>query len=61
MAGIEEIKGYIVVILGVALGITAVIQVISPLLTQQGSPQLLQTLGPLIVAFVAILMLFKLL
>lgn len=60
MAGIEEIKGYIVVILGVALGITAVLQVIAPLLTQQGAPQLLQTLGPLMVAFVAILLLFKL-
>ncbi|MEM0324818.1 MAG: hypothetical protein QXW35_02860 [Candidatus Aenigmatarchaeota archaeon] len=60
MAGVEEIKGYIVVILGVALGITALLQVISPIIADQNSPMLLQTLGPLMVAFVAILLLFKL-
>lgn len=60
MAGVEEIKGYIVVILGVALGITALLQVISPIIADEKAPMLLQALGPLMVAFVAILLLFKL-
>jgi len=59
MAGTEEIKSFIVAVLGVALGITALTQVVLPVLS--GSDlALLTTLGPIVVAFVSILMLMRL-
>jgi len=60
MAGVEEIKGFIVAVLGVALGITALTQAILPVFSGQNLPALMTTLGPITVAFVAILMLLKL-
>jgi len=60
MAGTEEIKSFIVAVLGVALGVTALTQAVLPTLTGSGVPTLLATLGPIVVAFVAILMVMRL-
>jgi len=60
MAGVEEIKTFIIAVLGVALGVTALLQVILPTITQSGAPAILTALGPIVVAFAAILMVLKL-
>lgn len=60
MAGVEDIKAYIMAILGVALAVSALLQVILPMINVSGAPTVLATLGPLVVAFAAILAILKL-